>query len=159
MVSLRNVNLRSCSKCQFALMPWPRNSGVAWYVDYLRRWDDVSWWRRTGRTARLALRNVRILRSQVHKRVLNAADGCRLWEKKAKKSVHCRHQESDRRTRVQNQKARIGHSSQARYLGSLFTLPLFCTVLWTPTKRATPDTCAMRNDTGAWRGARHHTHA
>ena len=46
--------------------------------------------------------------------------------------------------RVQKYKARIGDSSQARYAGSLFTLPFFCTVLWTPTKRATPDTSAAR---------------
>ena len=84
-------------------------------------------------------------RTQVHKWVLNIANGWRLGEKKAYKSVHCKSQESDRRTRFQKQKACIGDSSQARYLGSLFTLPLFCTVLWTPTKRATPDICAAHS--------------
>ena len=66
-----------------------------------RRWDDITWRRKKGRTVQLALRNVHtcILRGQVHKRMLNAADGWQLWEKKAKKSAHRRNQESDRRTR------------------------------------------------------------
>ena len=43
---------------------------------YITRWyrDDISWRQRTGKTAWLALCNVRILRNQVHKRVLNAPD-------------------------------------------------------------------------------------
>ena len=40
-----------------------------------RSWGDVSRRWRTGRTARLAIHNVRTWRSQVQKRVLNAADG------------------------------------------------------------------------------------
>ena len=59
-------------------------------------------------------------------------------------------------TRSNNQNASskvestYGGSSQARYLGSLFTLSLFYIVRWTPTKRAMPDTCAMR-PIHAWR--------
>ena len=35
-------------------------------------------------------------------------------------------------------------------LASLFTLPFFCTVLWTPTKRTMPDTCVVRPIHAAW---------
>ena len=71
------------------------------------------------------------LRSQVHTQMLNAADGCILKSKEVWKP----------RERWMNKKrARIGDSSQ---VSSHVTLSsLFCTVLWTHTKRATPDTCA-----------------
>ena len=42
--------------------------------------DDVSWRQRKGRMARLALCNVCVLWSQVHKRMRNAANGWQLWE-------------------------------------------------------------------------------
>ena len=46
-----------------------------------RRWD-IPWRRRTGRTVRLVLHNVHILQSQVHKRMLNTANGWQLSERK-----------------------------------------------------------------------------
>ena len=49
------------------------------YVHYLWR-RDISWWRRTQRTGRLALCNIHTLQSQGHK-LLNTANGCQLWEK------------------------------------------------------------------------------
>ena len=71
------------------------NTCITW-----RCQDDVCWRQRMGRTVQLVIHNVCILWSQVHKWVLNAADGWRLWEKKkAKKSAHHRSQQSDRRTR------------------------------------------------------------
>ena len=55
---------------------------------------------------------------------------------------------TEEQKRVQMHKAHVGDSSQARYLGSLFTLSLFCTVLWTPTKceqRLTLTWCLARH--------------
>ena len=61
-------------------------------INTWRRRDDVFWWRRTGRTAQLGIRSVRIWRSHVQKWVLNTA-----WrlatlrkKKKTKRSVHRR---------------------------------------------------------------------
>ena len=102
--------------------------------------DDVSWQRRKW----LALHNIRILRSQVNKQMLNTADRWQpLRKKKAKKSAHRRNQESDRRTRKSSKSTKnvLEILAHAQYLGSLFTLSLFCTVLWVPTKQAMPDTC------------------
>ena len=107
--------------------------------------QHFSWRQRKGRMAWLALCNVHVLWSQVHKRMLNAADGWQLWEKKVKKSVHRRNQESDRRAIEKEFKSRkyvLEILAQAKRLGSLFMLPSFCTVFWTPTKRAMPDTTA-----------------
>ena len=77
-----------------------------WYMCYTRTsmedgvgGDDVSWRWRMGRTVWLGLRNVPNWRSQVQKQVLNAADGWRLWDKKAKKLVHRRSKKSKKRTR------------------------------------------------------------
>ena len=109
LVTLRNVNLRSRSECQFALTL--RNSGVTdmcitqgsqWRMElggqrFLAMEDEQS------RTAQLSLCNVRIWRSQVQKQVLNT--------------------ETKKRTR-KSSKTRIGEPSQARYC------------CWAPTKPA-----------------------
>ena len=146
----RNVNLRS------RLGPGTQAS-LGMCITQRHR-DDISCQRRMGRTVWLALRNIRILRSQE-----SAERSQRLATLRRKKQRSQSTVEPKRATEEQefksSLKARIGDASQTRYLGSLFTLPLFCTVLWAPTKRATPDTCAMCIYTGAWHGTRHHTHA
>ena len=74
-----------------------------------------------------------------------------LTKRKIKRSVHRRSQESKNRTRKSSTvESTYWRFFTARYLGSLFTLPLFCIALWTPTKRETPDTCAAR-PTCTWR--------
>ena len=75
------------------------------------------------------------LQSQVHKRVLNAADGWRLRDKKAERSQHT--VEANRAMEIKKEFKSSKHEILHKpvILGSLFTLPFFCTVLWTPTQR------------------------
>ena len=64
--TLRNVNLHSQASLKHGLHEDVNEDRVGG--------DDIFWRWRTGRTARLELRNVHIWQSQVQKRVLNAAD-------------------------------------------------------------------------------------
>ena len=67
LVMLSNVNLRS--------QPGPGTQVSLDTCITRQSRDNVSWRWRTGRTAWLALSKVHILWSQVHKQVLNTADG------------------------------------------------------------------------------------
>ena len=77
--------------------------------------------------ARLALHNVRILQSHVHEQMLNPANSWQLWKKRKKRSL----------PKVESTYWGLRILAQAKYLGSLFTLSLFCTVLWIHTKQTT----------------------
>ena len=74
----RNVNLRLCS----GVRHWNMHSILEKFEGAGgRSWGDNSWQWRTGRTVRLALRNVRTWQSQVQQRVLNPADDQLLWQR------------------------------------------------------------------------------
>ena len=71
-VSLRNVNLRSRSECQFALTP-RQDIG---YVHYTTKPGRHFLPTEYGENSATGPSQRTYLRSEVHKRVLNAADGC-----------------------------------------------------------------------------------
>ena len=50
-------------------------------------------------------------------------------------------------------------NSSSEYVEYSSCYRCFGSVLWAPTKQATPDTCTMCKDTCTWCGARHHMHA
>ena len=167
-VTLRNVNLRY----RLGMSIW----GHARYVNlrsrpgrispdtYITRrsQDDISCRWRTGRTARLALRNVRICGAKCINECWTqptAADSG--WEKtkKQRSQPTVESQESDRRTR----KSSKVESTYWRFFASqVFRLTLHVTVvLWTPLLNEQHLTPAPRAPSahGAWSGARHHAHA
>ena len=71
-VTLRNVNLRSRSECQFALTP-RQDIG---YVHYTTKPGRHFLPMEDGENSATGPSQRTYLRSEVHKRVLNAADGC-----------------------------------------------------------------------------------
>ena len=106
-----------------------------------------------GKTARLALRNIRICGTKsINDRMLNAADS----DSRKKKQRSQPTVEANRGTEEQKRvESKVGSAYwrffASQVLASLFTLPFFCTVLWTPTKRTMPDTCATHPIHAAWR--------
>ena len=169
-VTLRNVNLRY--RLGMSIWGHARNVNLCSHPGRMsdtcitrRSRDDVSCRRRTERTARLALRNARICGAKCINDCWTQPTAANSEKKKKQRSQPTvESQESDRRTRKSSkaESTYTGDCSQARYLGSLFTLPLFCTVLWTPTilneQRLTPAPRAPSTHV-AWSGARHHAHA
>ena len=103
-----------------------------------------------GKTARLALRNIRICGTKsINDRMLNAADS----DSRKKKQRSQPTVEANRGTEEQERvESKVGSAYwrffASQVLASLFTLPFFCTVLWTPTKRTMPDT--VRPIHAAW---------
>ena len=91
------------------------------------------------------------------------------FRRQMKRLVHRRSQERKKITRKSsNVKAHIGESSQARLIGSLFMVPLLCSVFlggshYTSNAQfltcalCAPPACAMCMDIGTW-CTRHHTH-
>ena len=131
-VTLRNVNLRyrlgmsiwgQRSECQFALTPRQDIAYVHYTTKLGRRFlptDD-------GEDSATGPSQRTYLRSEVHKRVLNAADGCRLWEKKKQRSQPTvESQESDRRTR---KSSKVESTYWRLFTSQVFRLTLHVTVV------------------------------
>ena len=100
LVTLRNVNWRYC----LGMSIWGHAQNVNLRscpgrisdTCITRRWNDISWWWKMGRTARLVLRDCGVKCINECWTQLTAGNSER---KKAKKSAHHRCQQSDRRTR------------------------------------------------------------
>ena len=151
-VTLRNVNLRSR----------PGRISDITCINTQWRWDDVLWWRRMGRTTQLGLCSIHIWRSHVQKWVLNIAGRLvTLTKKKNNKEVRQSTIEQGESSTAESTYWRSFISQLRRYLGSLFTLPLFCTILWAPLWPMLNEPPALRTPSahGAWSGARHYMHA
>ena len=111
--------------------------------------NGTSWQWRMGRTARLVLRNVRVLRS----RVQNAADGLRHWEREVKVQYKLRGQDENKRSAKEESKLWSLHKSGINYAHFMFDSTVVVLEL-----HGLP-AGTMRTYTLARRGARHHAHA
>ena len=119
-VMLRNVNLRSRSECRFALTSGRiSDTCITW-----QHRDNVSWWWRTGRTVWLAM----YLQSQLHKRMLNAADSSWLC-KKNKKQRNQPTVEAKRVTEEQEKISKVESLYWRFFTSQVFRLSLHDTVV------------------------------
>ena len=155
LVTLRNINLRSHQECHFALTP---GQDTRYYTTTSgQRFLDTE----DGEGSAAGPSRRMYLQSQVHKRVLNAADGWRLRDKKAERSQHT--VEANRAMEIKKEfkssKHKIlhkpviqAHSSRCRFFVLFFGLPLNET---SDTSAACPISAARRLQSGA----RNHTHA
>ena len=116
LVTLRNVNLRSCSECQVALTP-RQDIGYIHYMMASGRFLATE----KGEDSAACPSNIHILRSQVHKQILNVADSWQLWEKKAKKSAHT--VETKRATEERERVFRSGNEAEGINSYSIWIYP------------------------------------
>ena len=74
LVTLRNVNLRSCSECQVVLTPRQDIGCIHYMMASGQRFLVTE----KGEDSTACPSNIHILRSQVHKQILNVADSWQL---------------------------------------------------------------------------------